>query len=142
MSKLALFSLAVVLFMAWEAEACGNLFGGGGGGCCAPPPPACGCGRKKREIQGPQNELIAPSIHNEEKNPCPQTEWLPYLEQNMEADPTSNAYAIQGTLYKRFGAKFNVICLPKGDHSFVANGDGYCTHGNDKNWCQATALLA
>ncbi|CAD5221956.1 unnamed protein product [Bursaphelenchus okinawaensis] len=133
--------VVTLLVVIRETNACAGLFGGGGGGCCAPPP-TCGCGRKKREIDGPKTELIVPSIHTEEKNPCPQIEWQPYMDQNMNADPTSNAYAIQGSLYKRFGAKFSVVCWPKGDHAVVANGDGYCTSSNEKNWCQATALLA
>lgn len=94
-------------------------------------------GRKKREA------LELP-MKTQESDPCPQKGWQKIMEQALTDDPTGSTYAIQGSLYKSFNAKFFVSCVEKTkavDAAFVSNGEGYCSYGNEKVWCQAIALL-
>uniref|UniRef100_A0A7E4UQH2 Ground-like domain-containing protein n=1 Tax=Panagrellus redivivus TaxID=6233 RepID=A0A7E4UQH2_PANRE len=146
MASFKVFAVCVVVFAVLinETDACPGLFGGGGGGCgcmMAPPPPPCGggCGRKKREV-------LEQQVKTFDSNPCPQASWKAVMDPNLGSDATSTAYAVQGALTKAYEAKFFVTCVNVADKAkpetvFVANGEGYCSYGNDKIWCEALAIL-
>ncbi|KAE9556632.1 hypothetical protein FO519_000038 [Halicephalobus sp. NKZ332] len=127
--------VAIIALLMPEADACPGLFGGG---CCSPPPSPCGCGgRKKREA-------LEPQVKTQESNPCPQKEWQKVIDQSLTGDSISSSFAVQGALFRTFESKFFVSCTEKAkisDVTFVSNGDGYCSHGNDKIWCQAVVLM-
>ncbi|KAH7691431.1 hypothetical protein AAVH_40054 [Aphelenchoides avenae] len=118
-------------------EVFGFGFGGGGGGCggggggCGG-----GCGRKKREVLGPQ-------IRTEETSICPQADWKLLIEQNIDTDVDSTKFAVQRAFFEHYESKFFVSCAepkPKVSPKFVSNGEGYCIHGNEKIQCTVVAL--
>lgn len=59
----------------------------------------------------------------------------------MNEDPRQSALAIKQALYQKYQSQFFVACTPKGQRSFVSNGEGYCTAENDSLWCHAAAIL-
>lgn len=60
----------------------------------------------------------------------------------MSKEPKESAFAIKQALHQKYGSQFFVLCMPKGERAFVANGEGYCSVSTDDLWCNAAAILA
>jgi hypothetical protein len=59
----------------------------------------------------------------------------------MNTDAKESAFLIKNALYQKYSSRFFVLCIPKGQQYFVANGEAYCSVQNDDLWCHAAAIL-